>query len=198
MAWPVPNKLSPKSERTIKALRKRKKEGRAPKNYIDLWLQKPKLRFLTIMSKEGMTDAEIADKIGITPKTIRKWKAAHPEIAEALSTAPDEAAANVKASLLELAMGAVSEECIYEVDEDGNEKLVKKVVKRAAPDLGAAKTWLKVKCGEEGWDDTTIKMGVTDDFASVIAAARERVALNAGTKEIPVNTIESTAIELDE
>jgi transcriptional regulator with XRE-family HTH domain len=134
---------------------------------------------------EGVTQTQIARKLGISPGTLSGWKRRYPPVAEALAggrtdgetpeaprqdpaTAPEEDA--VLSALLARATGMTLREKVRErraqTAEDGSqeEKMVttKVVEKQQPPDLAAIRLYLEHttrqgKPETEPWDETLIR-----------------------------------------
>ena len=141
------------------------------------WLKAEGLALLRSWIEEELSQRQIADRMGISPSTLREWKSRYPEIREALSpvkssggetpgtsaesrveadTAPDINERLVEEALLRRALGYSYTETTYEpvLDDDGRERmLVKRLVeKQAVPDLSAQTFWLKNR-NPERWRD---------------------------------------------
>lgn len=54
------------------------------KGQYEEWLTKDNLMLLHGWKMSGLTDVEVAKKIGINPRTLEKWKAQHGQIRQAL------------------------------------------------------------------------------------------------------------------
>jgi transposase-like protein len=67
----------------------------------------------SFFAKEGLTDAEIASRIGISRSTLFIWKAKHREFAEALRESKDIADAHVEAALYRKALSGDTTACIF-------------------------------------------------------------------------------------
>ena len=48
------------------------------------WLEPDGLLLLEGWARDGLTDEQLAEKIGVSTSTLYDWKAKHPEISEAL------------------------------------------------------------------------------------------------------------------
>ena len=51
---------------------------------VDEWLEDDKLMLLEAWARDGYTYVDIADRIGIAPSTLRKWRTQYEEIDKAL------------------------------------------------------------------------------------------------------------------
>lgn len=68
------------------------------------WLRDDNLMILQGLSMQCRTLEELADKIGVHPQTIKKWKAKCPEIKEAIELGRDQADAAIIASSFQKAL----------------------------------------------------------------------------------------------
>ena len=92
----------------------------------------------------GLTDAEIAGSIGVTPETFCRWKKAHPALAEAMQGARVTADARVAASLYQRAIGFTME--CEEIKMVAGEPQTVRYRKTFPPDVTAQIFWLKNRC----------------------------------------------------
>jgi len=90
----------------------------------------------------GKTDAEIAHILGVSRSTLNKWKAAHPDFADALTRGRDDADGRVAASLFQRALGYSHKEEKLFLDRNGN-VVRAETTKHYPPDTVAAIFWLK-------------------------------------------------------
>ena len=112
------------------------------------WLEPDSLLLLKGWAREGHTDLEIADKIGIASSTLYEWKNKHPEISEALKKGKEVADFEVENALFKRALGYdVTEEFKEVVRDPRTNKVTKQMVrtttKHIAPDVTAIIFWLK-------------------------------------------------------
>ncbi len=99
------------------------------------------VRSLAGRSKHGLTDKEIAAKLGVAVRTVHRWKKDHPEFAKALIETKALLDSRVEISLFRRATGYRYTE--VEVTLEGGAE-VRRVVreKEALPDVNACKLWL--------------------------------------------------------
>lgn len=106
------------------------------------WLSDDGLLLLEGWARDGLTDEQIARKIGINPATLYKWIDKFSEIGEAIKKGKAPVDTEVENALLKRALGYDYEEVITEVYGDGK-KHVRKVKKHMPPDVTAQIFWLK-------------------------------------------------------
>lgn len=113
-------------------------------------------RFAASLAMDGLTDVEIAEKMGIAKSTLNLWKKRHPSFSDSLKENKQIADAKVKESLYKRALGySVKEKkVIVEMDSDGNQKPAKieTTEKQIAPDTTAQIFWLKNR-DPKNWRD---------------------------------------------
>lgn len=105
------------------------------------WLTPDGITRLEAWARDGLTDEQLAAKIGITATTLYDWKNKYPVISEALKRGKEVVDVEVENALLKRAMG-------YEYTETRTEKAdgtVKIIVmqKIMPPDTTAQIFWLK-------------------------------------------------------
>lgn len=95
-------------------------------------------------ARDGLTDEQIADNIGISRSTLNSWKDKYSDISDTLKRGKEVVDRQVENALLKRALGyeytETTREYIPELDEM---KTTKKVTKRVAPDITAQIFWLK-------------------------------------------------------
>lgn len=106
------------------------------------WLTKEGLLLLGCWARDGLTDEEIAKKMGINVSTLYKWKNDHSEISEALKINKEIADYEVENALRKRALGYDFEE-ITEKYEGGYCVERKRTIKHVPPDTTAQIFWLK-------------------------------------------------------
>lgn len=109
------------------------------------WLTEDGLARIEQWAREGLTDEQIARKMGINPATLYKWQNSYGEISEALKKGKAPVDIQVENALLKRALGYDYEETVTEVVEmpDGSKrKHIKKTTKQVVPDVTAQIYWL--------------------------------------------------------
>ena len=111
------------------------------------WLTPEGLTLLEGWARDGLTNEQIASKMGIAESTLYKWKNEQSEISEALKRGKEVADYEVENALFKRATGFRYVEVTRE-----NGVVVKEVTKEIAPDTTAAIFWLKNRKSNE-WRD---------------------------------------------
>lgn len=97
-------------------------------------------------ARDGLTDEQIANNIGIGKSTFYRWQEQFREFREALKRGKAPVDLEVENALLKRALGYEYEETITEVEElagGKQKKHIRKVVKHMPPDTTAQIFWLK-------------------------------------------------------
>lgn len=106
------------------------------------WLTPDGITRLEAWARDGLTDEQLAAKIGITTTTLYDWKKKYPVISEALKRGKEVVDVEVENALLKRAMGYEYTETRTETTEDGMTRTV--VTQKAMPpDTTAQIFWLK-------------------------------------------------------
>jgi transposase-like protein len=95
------------------------------------------------LAKEGCTDEEIAERLGIGIRTLYDWKKKYPQFMQALKENKDYFDSRVEDALLKRALGYEYEETEIIATKDGKTSKVKKTKKVIPPDTTAIIFWLK-------------------------------------------------------
>lgn len=105
------------------------------------WLEPENLLLLESWARDGMTDEQLAKKMGISTSTLNAWKNKYPEILEALKKGKEVVDTLVENALLKNAEGYYYYEDAVVKYKDSFE--VVKVKRYAKPDTTAQIFWLK-------------------------------------------------------
>lgn len=102
------------------------------------WLEPEGLLKMEGWARDGLTDEQIAQNIGITASTLYAWKNKYSEISETLKKGKEVIDRQVENALLKRALG-------YRYDEVTIEHGIetKRVTKEVVPDVTAQIFWLK-------------------------------------------------------
>lgn len=127
----------------------------ARKSKAEKWLTEKSLSIIAGWCRQGLSDEQIANNMGIDDSTLYRWKKKYHEFCECLEENKDIADLEVENALFKRATGYVTEEVTYSLDETGNLIPVKKVQKEVVPDVTAQKYWLTVRSQKwrEGMQD---------------------------------------------
>ena len=126
----------------VKGVKPKGKGGR--KGLYHEWISKEGLIKLEGWARDGKTDKQIAELMGITISTFYDWKNKYSEFSDAVKMGKEVVDRQVESMLLQKALGnATSEEILYSYDEYGNQVEERRIVKRVAPDTTSAIFWLK-------------------------------------------------------
>lgn len=112
------------------------------------WLTPEGLIKLEGWARDGLTDEQIAQNIGINTSTLYDWKKKYPEISESLKRGKEVVDRQVENALLKRALGYTIDEVTQEWGEDpvtGEPHMIitKIVSKEVHPDTTAQIFWLK-------------------------------------------------------
>lgn len=146
------------------------------------WTEKEGLLQIEGWAREGLTDEQIAQKIGIAAGTLYRWQNEHQEIREALKKGKAPVDIQVENALLKRALGYEYEEVTTEIIEqpDGSKrKHVKKTTRQVIPDTAAAFIWLKNRRPDRWRDKPPELIAVPEDLSvddALTAALKEEAA----------------------
>lgn len=141
-------------------------------------------------AREGLTDAQLAAKMGISSSTYYVWLGKYPELSEAVKKGKAPVDTQVENALLKRALGYDYIETVTdytlsetETDESGNPKKIIKNVrmtkKHVAPDVGAQAFWLKNRRPDRWREKREEQIQVTAADYSLLDAVAEAVKENA-------------------
>ena len=133
---------------------------------INDWLEQDKLTLLEGWSRDGLTNEQIANNIGINVKTLYEWKNKESNISNALKKGKEVVDIEVENALLKRALGYKYDEVTY---ENGVE--TKRVTKEVQPDTTAQIFWLKNR-KPNNWKDRV----ETDEDKEAVANASQVIA----------------------
>lgn len=125
---------------------KNKRRGGRRGKYHE-WITPEGLIKIEGWARDGLTNEQIAQNIGINPDTLYNWIKRFPEISDALKKGKEVVDRQVENALLKRALGYTYDEVTYEFGEE-----VKRVTKEVAPDTTAQIFWLKNR-KPEVWRD---------------------------------------------
>lgn len=106
------------------------------------WLEPDGLLLLEGWARDGLTDEQLAEKMGCGVRTLYDWKERFPQISQALKKGKEVVDLQVENALLKRALGyEYIEERIEVSDKDGRKVI--QTTKTVPPDTTAQIFWLK-------------------------------------------------------
>lgn len=127
---------------------------------------------MTGWARDGLTNIQIAENMGIAERTLTEWIARFPAISAALKTGKEPVDTQVENALLKRALGYDYEETITEVEDLGGgktKKHVKRVTRHVAPDTTAQIFWLKNRKPKQWRDKIEAAVGAdTEDLSPLV------------------------------
>lgn len=117
------------------------------------WLEPESLILLEGWARDGLTDEQIAKKMGVNIATLYDWKKKYPEISESLKKGKEVVDTIVENALLKRALGYRYDEVTI---EDGIE--TKRVTKEVQPDTTAQIFWLKNRRPDKWRDKQNVEV----------------------------------------
>lgn len=145
------------------------------------WLIEDGLLKLQGWARDGLTDEQIAQNMGINVSTLYVYKNKYGEIAEALKRGKEVVDREVENALLKRALGYSFQEVTETETDKGTE--VKTTYKQMAPDVTAIIFWLKNRKPKDYRDKQEIEVSTNGSFAEMLKAARERGEKNGEKDE---------------
>ena len=146
--------------------------GRGRKGKYADWLTADSLTRLTGWARDGLTDDQIAAKIGINRATLYDWYNRHPDIHNAVKRGKEPVDTQVENALLKRALGYDYEETVTEVEDLGGgktKKHVRKVTRHVAPDTTAQIFWLKNRKPKQWRDKLEATVDIdTEDLSPLV------------------------------
>lgn len=139
------------------------------------WLEPDGLTLLEGWARDGLTDEQLAQKIGVSCSTLYSWKAKYPEISEALKKGKEVVDVQVENALLKRALGYEYQEQRVEISDKDGKKVVQ-TIKHVAPDVGAAAFWLKNRRPDKWRDKPVPDMQDSEESHNALISALKEAA----------------------
>lgn len=134
------------------------------------WLTKDGLLLLRKWARNGLTEQEISEKIGINRWTLGEWKKKYPNIANALKKTKEVYDSEVEEALENSALGYYRTEREWRRDPETGEMVLYREYERwFKPDTTAQIFWLKNRDKLHWRDKQEIQMDFDETETGVIA-----------------------------
>lgn len=144
------------------------------------WEQvKDKLILVEGWARDGLTDEQIANNLGISKDTFYKYKKNYADFSDSLKKGKEIVDYEVENALLKRALGYEYTETVKEIKENGN-KIIKKTTKQVAPDVTAQIYWLNNRKPKKWRNKQDIN--VSDNEMSLAEAIQKAYESKAGDK----------------
>ena len=131
------------------------------KGKFEKWRTADGLLVLEGLARDGLTDEQLAARMGISPATLYEWKKKFPEISESLKKGKEVVDTQVENALLRRALGYdYTETRVEESNKDGRK--VVETRKHVPPDTTAQIYWLKNRRPDK-WRDRPAEGSARDE-----------------------------------
>ena len=137
---------------------------------FEYWLTEDGLTLLEGWARDGLTDEQLAEKIGINRATLYDWKKKYPNISNALKKGKEIVDIQVENALLKRALGYSYTETVVETNEDGVKH--RETVKFIPPDTTAQIFWLKNRRPDKWRDKPAAEKNADGALADLIEGLR--------------------------
>ena len=131
-----------------------------PDKWDDAYLQP-----ISDACRDGATDKEIADMLGVSVRTIYNWRNSRPALAEAMKVGKEIADERVERSLYQRAIGYEQDEVKIFMPGGAAEPVYAPFTAKIAPDVTAAIFWLKNRRSQEWRDKQSTEISGPDGGA---------------------------------
>lgn len=129
------------------------------------WLTDEGLLRLEAWARDGLTDEQIAQNMGITRRTLENWKSKYLPIFHTLKRGKDIVDTQVENALLKRALGYTYTE--VKTVESAKGTVTTTTVKEVAPDVTAGIFWLKNRQRPK-WGDKPVEKTESEENQSII------------------------------
>lgn len=126
------------------------------------------------MAQSGATDMEIADELGVSVRTLYRWKAVHSDFRQALKVAKEIADERVVRSLYQRAIGYEQDSVKIFMPKDADEPVYAPFREMIAPDTTAAIFWLKNRQSQDWREKQEMVHSLDESLKNRLKEARAR------------------------
>ena len=135
---------------------------------FEYWLTEDGLTLIAGWTRQGLTDEQLAEKMGISRSTLSDWKNKFSDISDALKKGKEIVDFEVENALLKRALGYdYQEERVERSDKDGVKVI--QTLKHVPPDTTAQIFWLKNRM-KKHWKDKPVEDAQTAALETAMRA----------------------------
>ncbi|MEO6216437.1 MAG: helix-turn-helix domain-containing protein [Sphingomonas sp.] len=127
----------------------------------------------------GFTDRELAAEFGVSRTTIFRWRAAHPEFAEATALGKAKANERVERALYERAIGYEEEAVRIFLPDGAAAPVILRYSREVRADVRAALQWLRARDPK-----TWARTGPPEDAGGIVERLRKAMD-RVGDRQVP-------------
>ncbi len=155
------------------------------------WITTEGLTLIGGWAKDGLTNNQIAEKIGISKQTFYDWLKKYPDLSDSLKKGKEIVDRQVENALLKRALGYDYEEKT-EITDDKGKKTLKVITKHVVGDTTAQIFWLKNRKPDKWRDKQEIEQVTHDESESVLAKLTDEELRKLIALDKPAQTGEKT------
>lgn len=130
------------------------------------WLSEDGLLLLECWARDGYTYQDIANRVGVTERSLQNWRRTYPEIDNVLAKGREVVDYMVENALLKSALGYRTKETkVTTVIQNGTvvETIKEETEKEQAPNVSAAQCWLYNRKPDK-WKNMNSRSNIIDDI----------------------------------
>lgn len=142
----------------------------------------PRLDSILAWRRKGLSEAQIAENLGVSVSQFNVYKQQFSELTDALRTGLDDAVSHVENALFKRCMGYEWDDVETGTRNKGQDEYTKTTHKVIPPDTEAIKFYLKNRDSKEWKDKTEVDMGLTGLSDDELA---DRIVKLAGLTDTP-------------
>jgi hypothetical protein len=145
------------------------------------------------LCRNGLTDREVADILGISVRTFYRWRGEHDEFAEAVVVGKERADQRVESALYQRACGYDYEDVKIFHPSGAKDPVIVPVTVHVPADVAAARHWLAVRrpqswvCKSEK-EEKKAAFNIVDRLQAALDAEEERAAQEYSRNQAAVTT----------
>lgn len=143
------------------------------KGKYERWRTPEGLTLLRGWTRDGLTDKEIAERIGVARQTLYDWQGRYADIADAMRSGREVINYAVEDCLIKRVTGYDAVETRTEYDPEGNVVREIQQVRHVPPDTGAIEFWLKNRMRERYHDQSDPAEGLIETGCVMLPEASD-------------------------